>query len=71
MSEQIPESVLEWLRETDNQPVRYLTLTHLLGRPESDQEVKDARAECSRYVPTQAILSQYNEYRDDGRGRAY
>jgi hypothetical protein len=71
MTEQIPESVLEWLLSADNQPVRYLTLTHLMGRPQSDPEVKEAEARCGEYAPTRTILSQCDEYRDDGRGRAY
>jgi len=32
-----------WLLEADNPSVRYLTLRHVLGRPEDDAEVKAAR----------------------------
>jgi len=35
---------LQWLLEPDNPSVRYLTLRHLLGRPEDDPETQTARA---------------------------
>ncbi len=71
MSIKMPASVLEWLLGADNQPVRYLTLTHLVGRPESDPEVKEVKAKCGEYAPTRKILSQYDEYHGDGRDAAY
>jgi hypothetical protein len=71
MQQTTPESALKWLLEEDNQPVRYLTLTHLLDRPPSDPEVKKAEAACRAYAPTRTILSQYSEYRDDDRNAAY
>ncbi len=36
------EAVLDWLLEEDQPAVRYLALTELLGRPQSDPEVKSA-----------------------------
>ncbi len=71
MSEKIPENALQWLLEADNQPVRYLALTDLLGRPPSDPEVKKAKAACAEYAPTKAILSQYAEYKDEDTDAAY
>jgi len=35
---------ITWLLEPDNPSVRYLTVRHLLGRPEGDSEVEGARA---------------------------
>jgi len=35
----------DWLLETDNPSVQYFTLTEILERPESDQEVRNAREE--------------------------
>ena len=67
----VPPSVLEWLLCADNQPVRYLTLTHLVGRPESSAEVKKAKAACGEYAPTKAVLSQYDQFRDDDKDAAY
>jgi hypothetical protein len=71
MAEKAPESVLKWLLESDNPPVRRLTLRHLLRRPESDPEAKKAAAACRGYGPTRAILSQYDEFKDDDRDKAY
>jgi hypothetical protein len=38
------EKVLEWLLEPDQPSVRYLALTQLLGKSETDSEVRDAKA---------------------------
>ncbi|HTT15598.1 MAG TPA: hypothetical protein VMG81_07505 [Thermoplasmata archaeon] len=40
--------VLDWLLEDDQPSVRYLTLTQLLGRPQSDPEVREAKARLPR-----------------------
>lgn len=37
------DPVIDWLLEPEQPSVRYLTLTQLLGRPESDPEVRAAR----------------------------
>ena len=71
MAEKVPESVVTWLLEPDNPPVRRLTLMHLLDRPESDPEVRKAAAACGGYGPTQKILSQYDEFKGDDRKKAY
>jgi hypothetical protein len=71
MSEKIPESTLKWLLEADNQPVRYMTLLHLIGRPQSDPETKKAEAACAEYAPTKSILSQYGGFRDHDKLAAY
>jgi len=51
------DEVLSWLLEEDNPPVRLLTLTRLLGRPEGDAEVQAARARLMDYPVTQGILA--------------
>ncbi len=71
MSTLIPDSTLEWLLEPDNPPVRYLTLTDLLGRTPSDPEVRATRSQLSRYGPTQTILEQFELFRDDDKAAAY
>lgn len=38
------DKVLEWLLEPNQPPVRYLALTQLLGRKETDSDVQDAKA---------------------------
>ena len=53
----VPEEVTAWLLGPSNPPVRYLTLTHLLGKPESDPEVRTARARLHEYSLVQAILN--------------
>lgn len=71
MSAAIPDSALEWLLEFNNPPVRYLTLTGLLGRAPSDPEVEETRARLNEYGPTQTILSQVDQFRDDNAAAAY
>ena len=45
------DEILDWLLEEDNPPVRLLTLTRLLGRPDTDDEVTSARAALGAKVP--------------------
>ena len=71
MSSLIPNSTLEWLLEPDNPPVRYLTLTDLLGRAPLDPEVREAKSRLSQYGPTQTILGQHEQFRDDETADAY
>lgn len=71
MSSLIPNSTLEWLLEPDNPPVRYLTLTDLLGRRPADPEVVEAKSRLNHYGPTQTILGQFEEFRDDEKPDAY
>jgi hypothetical protein len=51
------DSILSWLLEEDNPPVRLMALTRLLHRPEADAEVQDARAYLMDYSVTQGILA--------------
>ncbi len=39
-----PQKVLDWLLETDQPSIRYLALTQLLEKKETDTEVREARA---------------------------
>jgi len=71
MSSLIPDSTLEWLLEPDNPPVRYLTLTDLLGRPPSDPEVRETRSRLGQYGPTRTILEQFDQFRNDCKAEAY
>ena len=50
------DSVVEWLLDESQPSVRYLTLTGLLGKPESDSEVKAARAKITRLGWVKQIL---------------
>lgn len=52
----VAEDVLRWLLEPTNPPVRYLALTDLLGRQETDAEVRSAHARLMEYDVTRAIL---------------
>jgi hypothetical protein len=62
------DNVLNWLLEPDNPPVRYLTLTRLLNKPESNPEVRESRARLMEYAVTQGILEHHQEYwKDDDR----
>ncbi len=56
------DTVIKWLLEPDNPPVRYLTLTQLLGRHETDAEVRKARASLGSYEPTRRILARLDEF---------
>ncbi len=51
---------IDWLLEADNPPVRYLTLTRLLNRPESDPEVLAAKSRLMEYDVTRGILEHAN-----------
>lgn len=42
-----PKKVVDWLLEPEQPAVRYRTLTRLLGKPESDREVREARVEVT------------------------
>ena len=64
------DEVIEWLLEPNNPPVRYLTLTNLLGKPATDPEVRRARARLMDYEVTQAILRRFGEF-CAGDARAY
>ena len=64
------DPVLDWLLEPDNPPVRYLTLTQLMGKPATDPEVRRAGERRMDYAVTQEILRRWSEYAEDD-DRAY
>jgi hypothetical protein len=67
------DAILNWLLEEDNPPVRLLTLTRLLHRPETDAEVQEARARLMAYSVTQGILAHGEQFwpADDGAYQKY
>jgi hypothetical protein len=52
------DAVLAWLLDPEQPSIRYLTLTQLLGRPESDSEVREAKAQIPRGGWVWEILSR-------------
>jgi hypothetical protein len=56
------DTILSWLLEEDNPPVRLLTLTRLLHRPQMNAEVQEARAQLMSYSVTRAILAHGDEF---------
>jgi len=52
----LKDSVLEWLLDESQASVRYLTLTGLLGKSESDPDVMDARENITRVGWVKKIL---------------
>ena len=60
------DAIFDWLLEEDNPPVRLLTLTRLLRRPETDVEVQDARARLMDYSVTQGILAHSDTFWQGG-----
>lgn len=64
----IQDPVLNWLLEENNPPVRYLTLTHLLNKPESNSDVQQCQVHLMQYDVTQGILEHHQEFwKDDDR----
>ena len=57
------ENIIEWLLEEENPSMRYITLTSLLGRSRTEQEVIDARMAIMQHGLVPEILSGQN---DDG-----
>jgi hypothetical protein len=53
--------MLAWLLEQDEPSVRYLTLKELLGRPDSDLEMEEAKRAIMIRGPAADILSRQNE----------
>jgi hypothetical protein len=60
------DAIVDWLLEEDNPPVRLLTLTRLLGHPETDDEVQATRAQWMNYSVTQGILAHSDEIWQSG-----
>ncbi len=52
------QSVMDWLLEEDQPAVRYLALTRLLGRPDRDPEVREARGAIARQGWAADILAK-------------
>ncbi len=52
------EAVLDWLLEEDQPSIRYLALTQLLDRPQSDPEVESARKAITKQGWAADILSR-------------
>lgn len=55
-----PTPVLDWLLEPSQPSVRYLALTQLLGRPETDPDVRQARAQ----IPSTGWVAETLSRRD-------
>ena len=55
------QDVISWLLETNNPPVRYLTLTNLLKKPAHDAEVKEAQEYLMDYKATQKIIDHIDQ----------
>ena len=56
------DKVLDWLLEPDQPSVRYLALTQLLGRSETDSDVRDAKAR----IPSAGWAAEILARRDPG-----
>lgn len=52
---------IKWLLEKDNPSVRYLTLTEILGRSETDPELMETRSKIMKEGSVPAILEKQNE----------
>ncbi len=63
--------VIDWLLEENNPPVRYLTLTRLLGRSPASAEARRAKARIMDYEVTQQILDRAPDFRGDDHEQAY
>lgn len=66
-----PPKIIDWLLEEDNPPVRYLTLTRLLGRSPASAEVRRAKARLMDYGVTQQILRHAPALWEGDHKRAY
>ena len=54
------DKTLEWLLEEEQPSIRYLALTQLLGRKESDSEVKESKARIPKVGWASDILARRN-----------
>lgn len=59
---QIQDTIMNWLLEEDNPPVRYLTLTNLLKKSDTHLEVQQTKAHLMEYEITQGILQHADEF---------
>ncbi|MGA3135555.1 MAG: hypothetical protein ABSC88_06140 [Terracidiphilus sp.] len=56
---------IDWLLEEDNPPVRYLTLKHLLRKPEAAPELALAKSRLMQYKVTRGILKHGDRFWGD------
>lgn len=63
--------VMDWLLEEDNPPVRYLTLTGLLGHEAGSAEARKTHGHMMDYDATKRILAQAENFLGDGEEAAY
>jgi len=56
------ESPIDWLLERSNPSVRYFTLRDILGKPEDDLEVMDAKRAIPESAAVQKILRKQNPH---------
>ncbi len=63
--------VIDWLLEENNPPVRYLTLTRLLGESSTSAEVRRAKSRLMDYEVTQRILKHAQDLWGDDHEHAY
>lgn len=56
------ESPIDWLLERSNPSVRYFTLRDILGKPENDLEVMDAKRAIPESAAVQKILRKQNPH---------
>lgn len=62
----VSRETLDWLLSEENPPVRHLTLTRLLERPERSAEVRAARRRLGDYGPTRRILRDRHRFWREG-----
>ncbi|MFC1554180.1 hypothetical protein ACFL7D_06070 [candidate division KSB1 bacterium] len=62
---EIKNNTLEWLLEEENQPVRYLTLKHLMDEPADPEILNFAKQKVMDYEPTQKILESCSRLSED------
>ncbi|NHK31195.1 MAG: hypothetical protein FK730_07575 [Asgard group archaeon] len=57
---EVNQEVIDWLLEDNNPPIKYLTLTRLLDKPE-DGEIKEIKNKINTYKPIKEILQNQKE----------
>jgi hypothetical protein len=58
----LDDETLNWLLSEENPPVRYLTLTRILGKSLRSHKVRDAKSKLPEYGPTKKILAQRDRF---------
>ena len=68
MAMQFQDTIIDWLLENENPPVRYLTLTNLLKESEKSPKVQQTKSQLMEYEVTKGILEHADEFwHDDDR----